>query len=235
MIGFCPTNFLESAKTRALQVAAAAVGKTAAPVSILVNFQPLADDKNHVGGPNLLRHVTTSLLEQAVSTPPPCVGCGDCVSGCNYSAKSTIIMNYLPDAKNHSAEIFTRARARHVEKTTSGWNVHGQIVDKNGCPKHLCKSEVAHRTTARVCARDLDINGVGFGGRKVGDMPPVGPCSTVMVDWRNDDDVSSGTVMEDGAIPGAISALLGPTLAIGSRLLGVGASHGWCRTVRYQI
>ena len=108
MIGFCPTNFLESAKTRALQVAAAAVGKTAAPVSILVNFQPLADDKNHVGGPNLLRHVTTSLLEQAVSTPPPCVGCGDCVSGCNYSAKSTIIMNYLPDAKNHSAEIFTR-------------------------------------------------------------------------------------------------------------------------------
>jgi len=76
----CPTNFLESAKTRALQAAAAAVGKTAAPVSILVNFQPLVDDKNHVGVTQL-----------------PCVGCGDCVSGCNYSAKSTIIMNYLPE------------------------------------------------------------------------------------------------------------------------------------------
>src|SRR5262249_43307249 len=79
-----------------------------------------------------------------------------------------------------------------------------------------------------------DINGVGFGGRKVGDMPPVGPCSTVMVDWRNDDDVSSGTVMEDGAIPGAISALLAPTLAIGSGLLGVGASHGWWDELRQK-
>ena len=79
-----------------------------------------------------------------------------------------------------------------------------------------------------------DINGVGFGGRKVGDMPPVGPCSTVMVDWRNDDDVSSATVMEDGAMPGAISALLAPTLAIGSGLLGVGASHGWWDELRQK-
>jgi len=248
----CPTNFLESAKTRALQAAAAAVGKTAAPVSILVNFQPLVDDKNHVGVTQL-----------------PCVGCGDCVSGCNYSAKSTIIMNYLPDAKNHSAEIFTRARARHVEKTTSGWNVHGQIVDKDGSTTAfkvtgeivilaagaLGSTEILLRSRDNGLALSQrlgscfstngdmigfayntgrDINGVGFGGRKVAGMPPVGPCSTVMVDWRNDDDVSSATVMEDGAMPGAISALLAPTLAIGSGLLGVGASHGWWDELRQK-
>src|SRR5215467_11999607 len=41
-----PASFLATAKTRALQAAAAAADKAAAPVSILVNFQPLTGDKN---------------------------------------------------------------------------------------------------------------------------------------------------------------------------------------------
>jgi len=36
-----------------------------------------------------------------------CTHCGDCVSGCNYSAKNTTLMNYLPAAKNHGALMFT--------------------------------------------------------------------------------------------------------------------------------
>lgn len=31
-----------------------------------------------------------------------CRLCGDCVSGCNYAAKNTTLMNYLPDARKHA-------------------------------------------------------------------------------------------------------------------------------------
>ena len=57
-----------------------------------------------------------------------CTGCGDCVSGCNYGAKNTVLMNYLPDARNHGAEIFTRAAVRRVEKQNGRWLVHYQLL-----------------------------------------------------------------------------------------------------------
>ena len=58
-----------------------------------------------------------------------CRLCGDCVSGCNYAAKNTLIMNYLPDARNHGAEIYTHARVSHVERQDGHWLVHFQLVD----------------------------------------------------------------------------------------------------------
>ncbi len=58
-----------------------------------------------------------------------CVLCGDCCSGCNYAAKNTLIMNYLPDATNHGAEIYTRTSVRYVEKRDGKWLVHYQLLD----------------------------------------------------------------------------------------------------------
>jgi cholesterol oxidase len=58
-----------------------------------------------------------------------CRLCGDCVSGCNYAAKNTVLMNYLPDAKNHGAEIFTRVAVRFVERKDDRWLVHYQVLD----------------------------------------------------------------------------------------------------------
>ena len=46
----------------------------------------------------------------------PCTGCGDCVTGCNYWAKNTVLMNYLPDAVAHGARIFTEVDVRWVER-----------------------------------------------------------------------------------------------------------------------
>jgi cholesterol oxidase len=43
-----------------------------------------------------------------------CTLCGDCVTGCNHRAKNTTLMNYLPDAWNHGAEIFTQVSVRRV-------------------------------------------------------------------------------------------------------------------------
>ena len=55
-----------------------------------------------------------------------CIGCGDCVSGCNFHAKNTTLMNYLPDALNFGAEIFTEVSVRYLERSGDSWRVHFQ-------------------------------------------------------------------------------------------------------------
>ncbi len=57
-----------------------------------------------------------------------CVNCGDCVTGCNHGAKNTVLMNYLPDAKNHGAEIFTETSVRYVERRNDKWVVHFELL-----------------------------------------------------------------------------------------------------------
>ncbi len=56
-----------------------------------------------------------------------CELCGDCMTGCNYGAKNTTLMNYLPDAKNHGAEIFTEVSVKHVSRANDKWAVHYKI------------------------------------------------------------------------------------------------------------
>ena len=97
-------------KLRAMRDGAAALGAPFSHPPLNVNF--------HVNGPN---HVGV--------TQQPCTMCGDCVTGCNYAAKNTVLMNYLPDAASHGAEIFTRAGVRFVERASGRWHVHFQTLD----------------------------------------------------------------------------------------------------------
>jgi choline dehydrogenase-like flavoprotein len=78
-----------------------------------------------------------------------CNNCGDCCTGCNYGAKNTTLMNYLPDARAHGAQIFTGAEVRHLEKTAKGWNVHMQPMGGGA---------------ARVIAAELVVLGAGTMG-----------------------------------------------------------------------
>jgi cholesterol oxidase len=110
-----PDAYLKSGKTLALQAAAATLNEPLRPVPVLVNFEPLPNGMNHVG------------VEQK-----PCVGCGDCVSGCNHGAKNTVITNYLPHAKAHSAQIFTRTVVRSVKAAGQAWRVVGTIIADDG-------------------------------------------------------------------------------------------------------
>ncbi|HXW44853.1 MAG TPA: GMC oxidoreductase [Streptosporangiaceae bacterium] len=72
--------------------------------------------------PGGLNHV--GVFQQA------CNMCGDCCSGCNHSAKNSVLMNYLPDAVNYGAEIFTLADVRWVEPSAAGgWRVHYQMLE----------------------------------------------------------------------------------------------------------
>jgi cholesterol oxidase len=96
---------------------------------INVNFDELPDNLNHVG------------VEQH-----PCVGCGDCMTGCNYRAKNTVLMNYLPDAKNHGAEIFTQVSVRYISRKNDRWLVHYQLLntgrDKFDAPTMFVSADI---------------------------------------------------------------------------------------------
>ena len=107
-----PTPYPASApplrKLRALETVAAQGRDTCYRPPIAVSF---ADGVNHVG-----------VAEKA------CTLCGQCNAGCNYGAKKTLTTNYLPDARNHGAELFTEVSVRSVEPTASGYRVHLDAV-----------------------------------------------------------------------------------------------------------
>lgn len=49
-----------------------------------------------------------------------CVGCGNCVSGCNYNAKLSLAKTYLPEARKAGAQMYTGASVLHVRHDPSG-------------------------------------------------------------------------------------------------------------------
>jgi len=53
-----------------------------------------------------------------------------------------------------------------------------------------------------------EVNGIGFGHRKPGEIPPVGPCITGVIDIRNQPTLEDGMVVEEGSIPGALASLM---------------------------
>ncbi|HWM90906.1 MAG TPA: GMC family oxidoreductase [Thermoanaerobaculia bacterium] len=99
-------------KLAGLERSARHLGKTFSRVPVFTNFERFPNGLNHVGVPQ-----------------QPCIGCGDCEAGCNYHAKNTVLMNYLPDAARHGAEIFTQVQVRHLERRGARWVVHGERLD----------------------------------------------------------------------------------------------------------
>ena len=104
-----PEDFPPLPKLKALEMSAEFLNQKFYRPPINVTFK---DGVNHVG------------VEQQA-----CKLCGDCVTGCNHSAKNTTLMNYLPDARNHGAEIFTQVSVRRLERKNGRWMVHYQLLD----------------------------------------------------------------------------------------------------------
>ena len=182
-----------------------------------------------------------------------CVGCGDCVSGCNYNAKNTVLMNYLPDAKRHGAEIFTCMRVRSIARAGSGWNL---VFDQSRsvtadlvilAAGTLGSTEVLLRSAAQglplssalgtrfsgngdmiaiTYNAEEPINSIGLGARSVEGREPVGPCSTVLIDRRNQPNLAEGRILMDSAIPGAFGPFLTEFLKAGLALTGSRARRG---------
>ncbi len=226
-----PTGAPPLAKLEALEASANSLGQPFYRPPINVTFQ---DGVNHVG------------VEQKA-----CVLCGDCVSGCNHSAKNTVLMNYLPDACNHGAAIFTQLGVRRLERKDGKWFVHYQFLDsgreKFSAPTLFLTADIVILAagvlgTAEILLRsraaglplssqlgehftgngdvlgfsyngDKPVNGIGFGDRPAAGRTPVGPCISGIVDIREQASLNDSMVIEEGSIPGAIGAFIGPGLA----------------------
>jgi cholesterol oxidase len=238
-------------KLEAQEKSAKAMGANCYRTPINVNFT--VRGKNHVG------------VEQR-----PCSCCGDCVTGCNYAAKNTLIMNYLPDAKNHGAEIYTNVDVRWVERADGRWVVHYEVLgvrrEKFKAPEmtvsadllilgagSLGSTEILLRSKARGLAlsnlvgerftgngdilgfaynTDQEINGVGWGHHRPGEIPPVGPCITSVIDLRQQKVLEDGMVIEEGSPPGPIAGFLPGTLALAADLLGRRVKPGPIEEIR---
>lgn len=75
-----------------------------------------------------------------------CTGCGDCVSGCNVSAKNTLMYNYLPEARADGARIFCGVNVRTVTRGDGGWLIRWQPANVQreafGAPPLTLRAEV---------------------------------------------------------------------------------------------
>ncbi|HTJ15090.1 MAG TPA: GMC family oxidoreductase [Dinghuibacter sp.] len=100
-------GYPELAKARAMKTSAGSMGFPFKYPDINVTF---SDRVNQSGVP------------QAA-----CKNCGDCVTGCNHGAKNTLLMNYLPDAFNHGAQIFCGVEVSHIARSGDGWTVYYDI------------------------------------------------------------------------------------------------------------
>lgn len=76
-----------------------------------------------------------------------CTLCGDCATGCNVGAKNTVLMNYLPDAHRHGAQIFTHVAVHHVERGPGHWRVYYRLV---GMGRELFDAPLQFLTAERV-------------------------------------------------------------------------------------
>ena len=104
-------GYPELAKTRRMRSSATLLQEQFRLADINVNFAEFTDQRNHVG------------VEQH-----RCINCGDCVTGCNFTAKNTTTMNYLPDAKNHGAEIVVEVDVSHIERAGDKWLIYFNVL-----------------------------------------------------------------------------------------------------------
>ena len=222
---------------------------------INVTFETPEGGVNHVGVPQ-----------------SACTDCGDCVSGCNYGAKNTTLMNYLPDAWNHGAEIFCQAEVQHIQKDGNGWIVHYQPVDvgrgKFGASPLFVKADIVVLAAGTLGSNeimlrskkhglpvsdrvghnfsgngdilgfgyncDVPVNGIGFGTRKPGEIPAVGPCITSVIDLRQGNDWEKRMVIEEGSIPGALGSTLPLSLAVAAGAIGEDTDEGIIDKIREE-
>lgn len=103
-----PRTWPDLPKLQALARAAAGLGREVSRPDINVTF---------VDGPNAV-----GVRQNA------CTLCGDCCSGCNYGAKNSVLMNYLPDAHWHGAQVFTQVDVRSVQRWEGKWRVAYDVL-----------------------------------------------------------------------------------------------------------
>lgn len=78
-----------------------------------------------------------------------CIGCGDCVTGCNFGAKNTLATNYLPHARRKGAELYTGAAVLYIEQTAGNDGARWSVAFRLTSAKGPAKIEHPYRVRAR--------------------------------------------------------------------------------------
>ena len=129
-----PQSWPELPKLQALEQAAAGLGRQVVRPDLNVTF---------TSGPNAV-----GVRQNA------CNLCGDCCSGCNYGAKNTVLMNYLPDAYAHGAHIFTEVAVQSVRRCQGTWRVGFDVLGDG--TRH--RVPVRHGRRRRARGRDARVD-----------------------------------------------------------------------------
>ena len=64
---------------------------------------------------------------------------------------------------------------------------------------------------------DEEIDGVGWGPHPPGELPPVGPTITGIIDKRHEPQLDEGMVIEEGAIPGVLAKFIPGVMALAAK------------------
>ncbi len=149
-----------------------------------------------------------------------CVGCGDCVTGCNYGAKNTVLMNYLPYAHKRGAHIFTEVQVRSVHKREDGkWIV--EFSDQSagrrrfGAPSQFVTADVVVLAAGTLGSTEILLRSRAAGlpiSNRIG-VSFTGNGDVLAFAYDTDDSVRAiGTgprhVLEDTAVGPCISGLI---------------------------
>lgn len=109
-VSLCPTD-IDLDKAKWMSTAAAHLEAKMRPAPVAVSF-------------------TTQVNRFGVQQKR-CVLCGNCITGCNHSAKNSVAMNYLPGAAKAGAALFCGVETRAVERGPDGWwLVHARLNDR---------------------------------------------------------------------------------------------------------
>jgi cholesterol oxidase len=157
-----------------------------------------------------------------------CTRCGGCVSGCNFTAKGTVDMNYLSIAEKNGLSIYTEVEAIRVETDANGCTLvvfdhqHQQQRTIRAKQVVLCAGTLG---TFAILARskkhtlsvsdalgerfsgNADVIGFGYNSERQ-TAQSFGPTITTVAKFWDDPDVRNHFVIEEGGIPRVLSALV---------------------------
>ncbi|MEX0874152.1 MAG: GMC family oxidoreductase N-terminal domain-containing protein [Actinomycetota bacterium] len=246
-----PAAWPELPKYRQLARSASGLGAAAEPAPLNVTFE---------AGSN-----AAGVWQEA------CTLCGDCISGCNHGAKNTVLMNYLPDAHAHGANIVTEVQVRTVNKRSDGkWRIDfvdlaagrrrfgatTQFVTADvvvlaggslGSTEILLRSREAGLELSPKLGLSFTGNGdvlafafdtdastrpIGLGARPSTDDTLVGACINGMIQVIDPKNHENDLLIQEGSVPNAVGAVVGPVLALSAAIFGSDETHGWRRVAR---
>lgn len=175
-----------------------------------------------------------------------CIRCGGCVTGCNFTSKSTVDMTYLSIAEKQGAEIYVALEVRSIVATASGVILHLQDHETNtqrtitakqvivsagvlGTFGLLTRSKTVGLDVSDALGSQFSGNGdvLGFGyNSDVQTDTSVGTTITAIGEFRSDPDPKKHFIIEEGGIPRALTAIVRGALPI-LKLHGKDTDHGF--------